>query len=111
METQSLKRMTALDVEDPSAADRDRGDALLSRIAGERASQGVGNKIVSRAGKTHFTWQDSCDRRYFARVRTFDHETGKWSAGAVLAEGVDEHSRPALAVDGKGFLHVVMGGA
>ena len=31
-----------------AAADRNRGDALLSVIAGERASQGPGNKIVWR---------------------------------------------------------------
>ncbi|MDP6778899.1 MAG: BNR-4 repeat-containing protein [Candidatus Latescibacteria bacterium] len=110
MEAEPLNRMTALDVADPSVADPERGDALLSRIAGERASQGVGNKIVSRAGKTHFAWQDSYDQRYFARVRTLDHDTGKWSASAVLSEGVDEHSRPALAADSEGFLHVVMGG-
>ena len=87
-----------------------RGDAQLSVIAGERASQGPGNKIVTCEGKTHFAWQDSCDRRYFARVRSLDHETGTWSPTVTLAEGVDEHSRPTLAIDSQGYLHVVMGG-
>ncbi len=106
-----LDRIKTRDVDDPfAAADRDRGNALLSVIAGERASQGPGNKIVTCTGKTHIAWQDSYDRRYFARVRTLDHETGRWTVGAILAEGVDEHSRPTLAVDSQGYLHVVMGG-
>ena len=99
------------DIPDPAAvAEATRGDALLSTLAGERASQGPGNKIVTYNGKTHIAWQDSIDQRYLARVRTLDHATGQWSPVAVLSEGVDEHSRPTLVVDSRGILHVVMGG-
>ena len=111
METELFERIKTCDVGDPfAAANRNHGDALLSVIAGERASQGPGNKIVVCCGRTHIAWQDSYNQRYFARVRTLDHETRKWTAGAILAEGVDEHSRPTLAVDSQGYLHVVMGG-
>ncbi len=111
METEFFERIKTCNVGDPfAAANRNRGDALLSVIAGERASQGPGNKIVVCCGRTHIAWQDSYNQRYFARVRTLDHETRRWTAGAILAEGVDEHSRPTLAVDSQGYLHVVMGG-
>jgi len=99
-------------VADPFAAagDSPRGDAQLSVIAGERASQGPGNKIVTYQRKTHLAWQDSHELRYFARVRSLDNETGTWTPSVTLTDGVDEHSRPALAIDSQGYLHVVMGG-
>lgn len=108
----AFPQLDHMDVVDPNAAapNSRRGDALLSVIAGERASQGPGNKIVASQGKTHFAWQDSYEQRYFARVRTFDHKTGAWTRSVTLAEGVDEHSRPSLAIDGQGYLHMVMGG-
>lgn len=99
-----------MDVEDPVKATERAGHALLSRIGGERASQGPGNKIVTFQGKTHVVWQDSYQERYFARVRTYDHETQTWLKGEVLMEGVDEHSRPTLAVAPDGILHCIMGG-
>ena len=47
METELFERIKTYNVGDPfAAANRNRGDALLSVIAGERASQGPGNKIV-----------------------------------------------------------------
>lgn len=99
-------------VADPFAAagKSPRGDAQLSVIAGERASQGPGNKIVTYQGKTHLAWQDSHEQHYFARVRSLNHETGTWTPSVTLSEGVDEHSRPTLAIDTRGYLHVVMGG-
>ncbi len=107
---EKFKAILAAEVEDPLAATDRPGHALLSRIGGERATQGPGNKIVTFEGKTHVVWQDSLEERYFARVRTFDRRTGKWLRGTVLMEGVDEHSRPTITVTPDGFLHVVMGG-
>lgn len=98
MEPEILGNLKTRDVQVPFAAARPGlGDAILSVISGERASQGPGNKICACAGKTHIVWQDSYSQRYFARVRTLDRATGKWTPGAVLSEGVDEHSRPALS--------------
>jgi hypothetical protein len=111
LDSETLKRLAEKDILDPNArANPALGTALLSEIAGERASQGPGNKIVTLEGKTHFVWQDSFEQRYFARARTFDHTTGEWSVPATLSEGVDEHSRPTLVADTQGYLHVIMGG-
>lgn len=99
-----------LEVEEPEKATSREGHALLSQIGGERATQGPGNKIVSFNGKTHVVWQDAYQGRYFARVRTLDHENQTWLKGEVLMEGVDEHSRPTLAITPDGILHVIMGG-
>jgi hypothetical protein len=111
LEPDVLARLEKHDIADPfGLAEKGVGDALLSTIAGERASQGPGNKIVTCEGKTHFVWQDSFEQRYFARARTYDHASGEWTRPATLSEGVDEHSRPTLAINSKGYLSVVMGG-
>ena len=107
---EKFEAILALEVKEPTAATDRPGHALLSRIGGERATQGPGNKIVTFGGKTHVVWQDSLEERYFARVRTFDREAGEWLPGQVLMEGIDEHSRPVIAVTPDGYLHVVMGG-
>jgi len=107
----SFAGMQASDVADPAAApDLPRGHALLSVIGGERASQGPGNKIITRQGQTHVVWQDSFDLGYYARVRSLDHATGRWGKPVTLCKGVDDHSRPTMTMDSRGYLHVVMGG-
>ena len=83
---------------------------LLSDIGSERATQGPGNKIVTLDGKTHVVWQDSTAEGYFARIRTLDREAGEWSEAYTLGKGRDNHARPTITVDSKGFLHVIIGG-
>lgn len=83
---------------------------LISSIGSERATSGNGNKIVTVDGKTHIVWQDANKDGYFARIRTLDQETGKWSPTHTLGEGRDNHARPTITVDSKGFLHVIIGG-
>lgn len=83
---------------------------LVSEIGSERATQGNGNKIVTVQGKTHIVWQDATDKGYFARVRTLDHASGKWSPTYTLGKGRDNHARPTITVDSKGFLHAIIGG-
>ena len=112
METELFERIKTCNVGDPfAAANRNRGDALLSVIAGERASQGAGE-------------QDCClpevEPTLPGRTRTirgtslgYARSITKRAGGPpapLLAEGVDEHSRPTLAVDSQGYLHMVMGG-
>lgn len=87
-----------------------RRSHLLSTEASERASEGMGNLIVTRGDRTHVVWQDSSDTGYWARARTFDRQSGEWSATATPGPGVDNHARPCLACDGRGFLHVIIGG-
>ncbi|MBL99014.1 MAG: hypothetical protein CMM06_04900 [Rhodopirellula sp.] len=92
--------------EDVAKAHREK----ISTIGSERATSGYGNKIVTAGGKTRIVWQDATKEGYFARVRSLDHETGNWSATYTLGEGRDNHSRPTIVVDSKGYLHVIIGG-
>jgi hypothetical protein len=83
---------------------------LLSSIGSERATQGNGNKIVTHDGKTHVVWQDANKEGYFARVRTLDRKTGTWSPPYTLGQGRDNHARPTITTDSKGYMHVIIGG-
>ena len=83
---------------------------LLSSIGSERATSGNGNKIVTVDGKTHIVWQDANQDGYFGRVRTFDHTSGDWSPTYTLGKGRDNHARPTITADSKGYLHVIIGG-
>jgi len=83
---------------------------LISEIGSERATSGNGNKIVTFDGKTHLVWQDSNEQGYFARVRTLDRKSGKWSPVYTLGVGTDNHARPTITCDSQGYLHVIIGG-
>lgn len=86
---------------------------LISEIGSERATTGPGNNIVTHQGKTHVVWQDA-DRPgpmgYTNRIRTLDRATGEWSKAVALGPGIDNHARPTIAIDSKGYLHVVLSG-
>ena len=89
------------------AAAAEAKQVLLSSIGSERATQGNGNKIVTFRGKTHVVWQDADAKGYFARVRTLDHKTGKWSPTYTLGKGRDNHARPTkncLQILGRGIM-------
>jgi len=86
------------------------GHHLLSTQASERATGGMGNKIVTIGERTHVVWQDVAKDGYWARVRTLDRRTGAWSETITLGKGVDNHARPCIAADADGYLHVVIGG-
>ena len=92
--------------EDVAKAHREK----ISTVGSERATSGYGNKMVTADGKTVIVWQDATKEGYFARVRTLAHETGNWSATYPLGAGRDNHSRPTIVVDSKGYLHVIIGG-
>jgi len=103
--------MLCVGVQSSAGADKlPAGHVLLSQTASERATAGIGNKIVSFGGRTHVVWQDSTPRGYFARVRTLDRASGEWSATVTLGKGVDNHARPCITVDSRGHLHVIIGG-
>lgn len=86
------------------------GRMLISTIGSERATQGNGNKIVTVGEKMHIVWQDSMDVGYMARARTLDLKTGEWSDVHTLGGGTDNHARPTITADSRGFLHVIIGG-
>lgn len=94
----------------PSGSDPGARRTLISRIGSERATSGNGNKIVTFDDKTHIVWQDSVQKGYFARARTLDRKTGEWSEVYTLGKGRDNHARPTITVDSRGFLHVIIGG-
>ncbi len=86
--------------------------ALLSETGSERATTGLGNLIVTQTGATHVVWLDNdpATSSYWAKVSSLDHATGRWSAPLPLAKAFDNHSRPCIAADDQGFLHVIVSG-
>ena len=82
---------------------------LISPQGGETATSGVGNKIITHDGKTHVAWLDATEAGYFAQVRTLDRATGEWSPTFTLGTATDDHGRPAMTMDSRGYLHVVFG--
>lgn len=83
---------------------------LVSEAGSERATTGPGNNIVTRDGRTHMVWQESDAKGYYDVARTLDRKTGQWSPIYRIGPAKDNHARPALAIDSKGYLHVVIGG-
>ncbi len=89
---------------EPSGLDQ----MLLSEYGcGRATAYNESNKIVTVGDRTHVAWLDSADSRFLVRIRTFDHTSGKWTATKTLGEAQDNHGGPALAVDSRGYLHVV----
>lgn len=86
--------------------------AVLSYTGSERATTGLGNILVTHEGKTHAVWLDarSPSGEYWAHIATLDHASGEWSAAVPLTKAYDNHSRPCIALDEQGFLHVVVSG-
>ena len=83
--------------------------SLLSSRGCCAATAGTGNKIITHRGKTHVTWLDSTEHGFFAVVRTLDRATGTWSPTYTLGKAPDDHGRPAMTIDGQGYLHLVYG--
>ena len=82
--------------------------ARISRIGSERAIGG--NNIVTRDGVCHVVWQDVSRDGYLNRVRSYRHDTGRWTEPVTLNVGVDNHARPVITVGHDGRLHVVLSG-
>ncbi len=64
------------------------------------------NKSIVHDGKLHVVWLDAV-----AQVcgRTCNLTTGEWSETHYLFTGCDNHTNPALALDGQGYLHLAYG--
>jgi len=106
----SFRAPTITDTEPEWSPVVDGEPHVLSYKGSERATHGAGNKIVGLNGKTHVVWQDSTPQGYFARIRTFDHRTNKWSATCTLGQGTDHRTQPTITVDSRGYLHIVISG-
>ncbi len=79
---------------------------LSTAGCGRATGYAEANKIVTVGGKTHVAWLDSPAEGFRVRIRTLDHETGRWSPTYTVGSAHDNHGGPALAVDSKGYLHV-----
>lgn len=98
---------------EPAGKARDAGipgAVELSTHGSERATTGPGNNIVTVGDKTHVVWQESDAKGYYDVVRTLDRATGTWADAVRIGPAKDNHARPCIASDSKGFLHVVIGG-
>ncbi len=87
-----------------------RGAKLVSSAGSERATVGNGNKIVTYDGKTHVVWQDVSQEGYLNQVRSFDHSKDLWTDPYTVGTGIDNHARPIITVDYKGYLHIIQSG-
>jgi len=83
---------------------------LVSTEGSERATVGDGNKIISYQGKTHVVWQEVSRDGYLNQVRSYDHESKMWSKPVTLGKGIDNHARPIITIDHRGYLHVILSG-
>jgi len=76
---------------------------------GRATAYSISNKIVTVGGTTHVSWLDSDDSGFKVRIRSLNNSTNVWSKAFDVGSASDNHGGPALAVDGKGFLHIVYG--
>ena len=106
-QTTDVQRTTKIQHE--ARARREPNKTLLSTRGCESATAGTGNKIITYQGKTHVAWLDSNEEGYFAVIRTLDRKTGTWSRTHTIGKSNDNHGRPAMTIDSKGYLHVVYG--
>ena len=81
---------------------------LLSRQAGVAATLGTGNKIITHQGKKHVAWMDKRGE-FVSVIKTLDLASGKWSPTYTIGASRDNHGRPALTLDSRGYLHTVYG--
>ena len=92
-----------------AVGDEPSSQILVSERGCCAATTGPGNKIVTHEGKTHIAWLDSTEEGFFAVVRTLDRKTGELSPKYTIGEAKDDHGRPVLTIDSKGYLHAVYG--
>lgn len=85
----------------------------LSKHGSDRATgYGLSNKLVRRDGKLFAGWLDApAQAGGMAQIRlgVCDATNGTLEQTQTLGEGIDNHCGPALALDGKGRLHAVIG--
>lgn len=90
-----------------------RPPILLSRAGSDRATAyAMSNKLLRHEGKLYVGWLDAAlapggpER---IQLGICDGETGALERAFLLGEGVDNHCGPALALDGGGRMHAIVG--
>ena len=86
---------------------------LLSKEGSDRGTAyNISGKIVRRGHQLFVGWLDAAEARGgVARIRlgVCDVRTGELVRTLELGEGVDNHCGPAIALDGNGRLHALVG--
>ena len=86
---------------------------LLSTEGSDRGTAyNISGKIVRRGHRLFVGWLDAAAARGGAariRLGVCDVETGELIRTLTLGEGVDNHCGPAIALDGNGRLHALVG--
>ncbi|MHC4168799.1 MAG: BNR-4 repeat-containing protein, partial [Planctomycetota bacterium] len=91
--------------------------AISKKCIGLSAHSGIPSTIVSRGDKVHITWGEATDPQAKAPgvptyVATYNRSTGQLGPPALVGYGPpanDVHNSPCITIDGKGYLHVLIG--
>jgi len=91
--------------------------AVSKKCIGLSTHSGIPSAIVSRGDKVHVTWGEATDPKAQAPgvptyVATYDRSTGRLGSPVLVGYGPpanDVHNSPCITIDGKGYLHVLIG--
>jgi hypothetical protein len=92
---------------EPTQAATEEQFLLSEQGCGRATGYAEANKIVTDGDRTHVTWLDSPPEGFRVRVRTLDRSSSQWSPAHTVGDAYDNHGGPALAVDSRGYLHIV----
>ena len=80
---------------------------VLSTNGSTRATAySMSNKIITADGKIFVAWLDMPSN---IQIKAYDIAADRWSETVLLGKGVDNHSGPAMTMDGDGYLYAVFG--
>jgi len=90
---------------------------LSKKCIGLSAHSGIPSTIVSRGDKVHITWGEATPPEQKlpgvpTYVATYDRSTGELKLPVLVGYGPpanDVHNSPCITIDGKGYLHVLIG--
>ena len=90
---------------------------VSKKCIGLSAHSGIPSTIVSRGDKVHIAWGEATLPEAKAPgvptfVATYNRSTGRLGSPALVGHGPpanDVHNSPCITMDGKGYLHVLIG--
>ncbi len=91
--------------------------AISKKCIGLSAHSGIPSTIVSRGDNVHITWGEATDSKAKTPglptyVATYNRSTGRLGTPVLVGYGPpanDVHNSPCITIDGKGYLHVLIG--
>ena len=81
----------------------------ISTTGSTRATAYVGNKIITKDGKTFIGWLDHIGELSQIKVKCYDIKSKTWGDAVNVGTGADSHGGPSMTMDNKGYLHMVYG--